>query len=174
MKRLALAVALTCSAGAAHAQAPVLKPALAGVGFLVGDWSSGKGVVADTGGTSTGSSRITPVANGAVLLRQDITNLFDKAGKPSGSFDQVMFIYPEGGTLHSDYSDGTHIIHYVQADVVPGKSVAFSSASTPGEPVFKLIYTLTAPDSLGVLFGMTPPGGAGFNPIATGTLRMGG
>ncbi len=174
VKHLAFVAALAGSAVAARAQAPELKPELTGVGFLVGDWSSGKGVVAETGGTSTGSSRIGVAANGAVLLRQDRTNLFDKGGKPSGSFDQVMMIYPEAGTLHADYSDGTHVIHYIRADVVAGKSVAFSSASAPGAPIFKLTYTLTAPDTLGVSFGMTPPGGTSFVPIATGTLRKGG
>ena len=173
MKRLALAIVLAGSAVASHAQAPALRPDLAGVSFLVGDWSTGKGVVADTGGTSTGSSRITVAANGTVLLRQDRTNLFDKAGKPSGGFDQIMMIYPEGGTLHADYSDGTHVIHYTQAEVVPGKSVAFSSAKQPGAPVFGLTYTLTAPDTLSVAFGMTPPGATTFNPIATGTLHKG-
>ncbi len=169
MKAIVLAIVLAGSAVAPRAQ-PV-KPDIAGVSFLVGDWSSGRGVVADTGGTSTGSSRITIAANGAVLLRQDRTNLFDKAGKPNGGFDQIMMIYPEGGTLHGDYSDGTHIIHYTEANVVPGKSVAFSSAKQPGAPVFRLTYTLTRPNTLSVSFGMTPPGATTFNPIATGTLH---
>ncbi|HLI78220.1 MAG TPA: hypothetical protein VKV02_14835 [Acidobacteriaceae bacterium] len=120
--------------------------------------------MSDTGETSIGSSRITVAADGAVLLRQDRTNLFDKAGKSAGSFDQVMMIYSEGGTLHADYSDGAHIIHYTQANVVPGKSVAFSSAHQPGAPMFKLTYTLTAPDTLSVAFGMTPPGGDHLQP----------
>ena len=173
MTRLALAALLASFAVAARAQNPGLKPELGGIGFLVGDWSAGRGIVAETGGTSTGSSRIEVAANGAVLLRRDQTNLFDKAGKGSGRFDQVMMIYPAAGTLHADYSDGTHVIHYTRADVVAGKSVAFSSASAPGAPVFRLTYTLTAPDTLGVSFGMTPPGGTSFNPIVTGTLHKG-
>ena len=169
MKAIALAIVLTGSAMAAQAQS--VKPQLADVSFLVGDWSSGKGSVADTGGTSTGSSRFTVAANGAVLLRQDRTNLFDKAGKPTGEFDQIMMIYSEGGTLHGDYSDGTHVVHYDRADIEPGKSVAFSSAKQPGAPVFKLTYTLTKPDVLSVSFGMIPPGATTLNPIAIGTLH---
>ena len=171
MKAAAIALVLAGSAMVAHAQ-PV-KPELAGVAFLVGDWSSGKGVVAETGGTSTGSSRVTVAANGAVLLRQDRTNLFDEAGKPTGGFDQIMVIYPDGGTLHGDYSDGTHVIHYTHADVIHGKSVTFSSTQQPGRPVFRLTYALAAPDTLSVTFGMTPPGASTFNPIATGTLHKG-
>jgi hypothetical protein len=171
LKSLALAVALASCAFAACAQTPTLKRELAAVSFLIGDWSGGKGVVADTGGTSTGVSRITVAANGAVLLRQDRTSLFDKAGRPSGGFDQIMMIYPEAGTLRADYSDGTHVIHYTRADIAPGKSISFSSASQPGAPVFRLTYTLTAADTLSVTFGMTAPGAVAFTPIATGVLH---
>jgi len=173
MNHGAFAVVLAAWAATAHAQQPGLKGELAGVAFLVGDWTAGRGVVVDTGGSSEGSSRIAIAANGAVLLRQDRTNLFDKAGKPKGGFDQIMMIYPEAGTLRADYSDGTHIIHYTHADVVPGKSVAFFSAASQGAPVFKLTYTLTAPDALRISFGMIPPGGGDFAPIAIGELHKG-
>lgn len=169
MKTIAIALALAGVAASVEAQ--TLKPELAGLSFLVGKWSSGKGVVAETGGSSAGSSNFKVEANGAVLLRQDRTELFDKAGKPTGAFDQVMMIYSENGALHGDYSDGTHIIHYVDADVSQGKSVAFSSTKNAGAPVFRLTYTLTAPDTLSVSFGIIPPGGTAFAPIATGTLR---
>jgi hypothetical protein len=86
------AVAAGCAASAAFAQAPAMSPALAGAGFLLGAWSSGRGEVADTGGTATGSSTITAEAGGAVLLRRDHTDLYDKAGKPAGGFDQIMLI----------------------------------------------------------------------------------
>jgi hypothetical protein len=173
LKRLAVALVLLASVGASQAQAAKLRPELSGIAFLVGDWSTGRGVVAETGGTSTGSSRIAVAANGAVLLRQDTTNLFDKGGKPSGSFGQVMMIYSEDGGLRADYSDGSHVIHYTRADVAPGKSVTFSSAEQPGAPVFRLTYTLAAPETLAVSFGMSPPGSPTFSPIAAGTLHKG-
>lgn len=159
----ALAVALP-----AAAQAPALKPSLSGVAFLVGDWSSGTGKVADTGGTATGSSRISVEVGGAALLRRDHTELRDAAGKPTGGFDQIMLIYPESDALHGDYSDGTHVIHYTSAVVTPGRSVVFTSAPGGG-PVFRLGYMLTDPKTLAVSFAMAPPGGD-FHPIATGSL----
>jgi len=163
---MALGVAFSASAGT-----PPLKADLAGIGFLVGRWESGSGRVADSGGTSRGSSVVTVEANGAALLRRDHTDLFDARAKPSGGFDQVMLIYAENGTIHADYSDGQRVIHYTSATVVAGESVTFSSTPQAGTPAFKLTYELHAPDTLSVTFGMTPPGQSGFQPIASGTLK---
>ena len=60
----ALALAALVAAAPAAAQAPVVKPALEGVAFLVGDWSGGRGKVADAGQTSTGASHIEAAAGG--------------------------------------------------------------------------------------------------------------
>jgi hypothetical protein len=169
--RLRVTAMALCIVASASADASPLKPDLAGIGFLVGRWESGDGKVADTGGTSKGSSVVTVEANGEALLRRDHTDLFDAKRSPSGSFDQIMLIYPEGGTIHADYSDGQHVIHYTSATVVSGKSVTFSSAAQTGAPTFRLRYELHAPDTLIVTFGVTSPGQGEFQPIATGTLK---
>jgi hypothetical protein len=143
---------------------------MAGLSFMVGNWSSDNGVVADTGGTSKGTSEITSEVGGAALVRRDHTELFDKGGKVTGSFDQLMMIYADGPDIRADYTDGQHVIHYTSAVVVPGKSVAFSSASGAG-PVFKLTYDVDSPDVLQIKFGMFPPGQNTFQPIATGTVH---
>lgn len=173
LKSLAImsCVAAMVFASPSDAETPSIKPGLSGVSFLLGEWSSGKGKVAETGGTSTGSSSMELAANGAVILRRDRTNLFDASGKPAGGFDQIMMIYPEGGTLHADYSDGTHVIHYTSATVEPGHAVTFTSTSQAGVPTFKLSYTLRAPKILDVDFSMAPPGGTDFHPVATGSLK---
>ncbi|UAL10175.1 hypothetical protein [Caulobacter segnis] len=150
------------------AHAGELAPGLRGLSFLVGGWKDAKGVVADTGGTSTGRSSFTAEAGGAVLLRRDHTELFDKTGKPSGGFDQIMMIYPEGDGLRADYSDGEHVIHYDRAEIDPGKAVTFTSVAQPGRPVFRLSYRLPPPDRLSVSFAMAPPGSATVQPIADG------
>ena len=106
-----------------------------------------------------------------MLLRRDHTDLFDASGKPAGAFDQIMMIYPEGGTLHADYSDGTHVIHYMSAEIRASQSVVFATAVQPGAPTFRLAYELSAPGRLSVSFSMAPPGSVEFRPVATGTLK---
>ena len=156
----------------AHAQAPALQPPLAGIGFLLGHWSTPTaGKVAETGGGSTGSMDFTPEVGGAAILRKDHVSLFDQAGKPAGAFDIIMLIYPESGAIHADYSDGTHIIHYTHADVTPGQSVTFLTASSPVAPTFKLGYVMTGPKTLTIDFEMAPPGSTQFHPIATGSAK---
>jgi hypothetical protein len=155
------------------ATAGTLAPALAGIGFLIGSWTGGDGKVVDAGETSTGSSHITAQAGGAVLLRQDHTELFDKSGHPIGGFDILMTIYAEAGALHADYFDGTHIIHYTAAQVVPGKSVTFLTAIAPDRPAFRLSYTREG-SILTVAFAIEPPGQTRFSMIATGTLHRQG
>ncbi len=156
---------LASGVSAAELAAP-LKP----LAFLVGRWDGG-GVVADTGGTAKGFSTITVEANGGVLLRKDHTALFDKAGKLTGGFDQVMMIYPDAGGVRADYSDGQHLIHYTSARVEPGRSVEFIGDARPGAPTFRLRYEIEGPDVLTVTFGVVPPGQTTFQPIATGELH---
>jgi len=163
--------AAVAMAGAASAQAPVLKPGLEGLGFLVGHWSTATpGKVADTGGRSAGEVSFTPEVGGAVLLRRDHVRLYDAAGEPAGGFGIMMMIYPEAGGIHADYADGDHVIHYTSAAIVAGKSVSFTSATLPGVPVFKLDYTVVTPTKLAISFAMVPPGSTEFHPIATGTM----
>ena len=151
---------------------PALKPEMSALAFLVGEWKSDDGKVADTGGTSRGISQITIEADGGALLRRDRTQLTGKDGKPAGGFSQLMMIYPEGGTIQAVYEDGEgHVIHYGSAKTDPGKSVTFTSIPLAGAPTFQLTYTLKAMDTLSVTFGMIPPGQIEFHAIAVGTLR---
>jgi hypothetical protein len=169
MKWFIIAASL-CLASFAFAQT-ALNPALAPLGFLVGNWKGDDGKVADTGGTSKGGSLVSVQSDGWALLRQDHTELFDKDGKPAGGFHQTMMIYPDNGAVHADYVDGEgHAIHYVSAEIAPDKSATFSSAPGQG-PLFRLRYELQAPGVMAVSFGMIPPGQKDFHPIASGTLR---
>ena len=172
MKACAALLASLLLAIPAAAQTAGLKPALVDIGFLVGHWSSSTpSKVVDTGETSTGQISFTPEVGGSVLLRKDHVSLHDRSGKPAGGFDIIMMIYPEAGTLHADYSDGQHVIHYTSALVTPGRSVAFTSAASSGVPRFRLSYTLLSPTTLDIDFSMAPPGDGTFHPIATGAAQ---
>lgn len=165
--KLFMAVMVVACLTLPAAARPALAPDLASVSFLVGygHWMGFDGKVSGTGGMLKGYSEVTVEANGAAILRRHNT-----VNHPDG-FDQVMLIYPEGGTLHADYMDGEHIIHYTNATVVPGKSVTFKSAPSASSPQFQLRYEVLEPHALTVTFGMIPPGQTVFRPIATGALR---
>jgi hypothetical protein len=171
VNRFLLAVLLAAPfVSTAVAQPAHLSPALAGLSFLVGDWSSTDGKVADTGGTSSGSSHITVAAGGAALVRQDHTDLRDAHGKPSAGFDQIMLIYAEAGAIHAEYTDGTHVIHYRTTSVTPGRAVTFVSDQAQGGPIYRLNYDLAKSGLLSVNFQVAPPGGI-YRLIAAGTLH---
>jgi hypothetical protein len=169
MRPVPLVYALILMVAALPAHAEPSTP-MAGLSFLVGSWSSDDGLVADTGGTSKGTSVITSEVGGAALLRRDHTDLFGKDGKQTGGFDQLMMIYADGQDIHADYTDGQHVIHYTSAVIIPGKSASFSSAPGAG-PVFRLSYEVVSPDAMQIKFGMFPPGQTMFQPIATGTVH---
>jgi hypothetical protein len=158
--------AVLCATGA---QAQTLPPLLADVAFLMGDWHGDGRSEKDH--INHGTSSIHLIVGGNALLRKDHTDVTDKVGKKLESFDQIMLIYPEGGTLHADYLDGGHVIHYTRAGIEPGRSVAFHSDATATAPEFTLTYTKTGDHTLGVNFAMHPPGAAGIVVLATGTLK---
>lgn len=169
-KRCVAVFAICLSLFSGVASAAELAGPLKPLAFLVGRWEGG-GAVADTGAAAKGVSVISVEANGGVILRKDHTDLFDKAGKPSGGFDQIMMVYPDAQGVRGEYSDGQHLIHYGSAKVEAGKSVEFTSVAQPGAPTFRLRYDVEGPDALKVTFGMIPPGQTAFQPIAVGELH---
>jgi hypothetical protein len=166
MFRYALAFSLAASFAAS---AQTLSPQIAPIGFLVGEWTgAGK---SEGNNSDAGTSSIQPIVGGTALLRRDHNDVTDASGKPVESFDQIMAIYPEGGTLHADYLDGTHVIHYVGAAVQPGQSVQFDTAVTPNAPAFRLTYTKTSADTLAIKFEMMLPGKSTFRTVAEGAVK---
>ena len=159
-----LTVALATPAAAQTLSAP-----LTGLSFLVGDWTGGGKSEHDT--TDKGVSSIQPVVGGNALLRRDHTDVSDKTGTLIEGFDQIMLIYPEGGTLHADYLDGTHVIHYTSAAIQPGQSVQFLTDNSASAPAFRLTYSKQAADTLAIKFEMQPPGATQFQTVAEGALH---
>jgi hypothetical protein len=159
------AVVSICLVGPAlAAPARTLQPELAPLSFLVGSWTAGQGAA------PAGRSAFSIEAGGGALLRRDHTSLKGPDGKRARGLDQVMLIYPEAGGLKADYSDGTHVIHYVEAQVTPGRSVVFRSAIQPGAPTFRLTYATAPGDALAVTFERAAPGETAFKPVAQGEM----
>lgn len=163
---LVLSLGLT---GPALARGKALSPELQPLSFLVGRWAAPDGKTEQ--GTASGRSEFTIEAGGGALLRRDHTTLKTAEGKRAGSLGQVMLIYPEGGGLKADYSDGAHVIHYSKAEVQPGRSVIFSTTAHDGAPAFRLTYALEPGDQVAVKFEMAPPGGAAFKTMAQGEMK---
>jgi hypothetical protein len=172
MRHVAVAavVSIVLAGPALAAPAKKLGAELEPLSFLVGGWTAGQGKAAETGGTVSGRSVFSVEAGGGALLRRDHTSLKGPDGRRAGGMDQVMLIYPEGGGLKADYSDGAHVIHYVSAQVTSGRSVVFRSAPQPGAPSFRLTYSAGAGDVLAVKFEMAAPGGTEFKPVAEGQM----
>ncbi len=165
LKQLAMGLAAAALATAAKAQ--TLSPELAPIGFIVGDWVSAPG----NASPDRGSSSIQPIVGGAALLRNDHHEVVDTAsGKTTASFDQVMPIYAEGGTLRGDYFDGTHIIHYTHAIVAPGASVQFLTA-TDANPAYRLTYTKISDEVVAIRFEVAAPGSSDFHVIADARVQ---
>ncbi len=163
-----LAASLSCGG---HAQGQASPSPFSPVEFLVGDWVGGGTTDA---GRATGRSSIQADLGGHVLVRRDHTDIPAGAGRPASSMDVLMLIYPQAsdGRLHAVYTDsGGHVIQYTAARVEPGRLVEFDSDPSPGAPAFRLTYTASGPQALGVRFERAAPGAApAFRPIAVGTL----
>jgi hypothetical protein len=158
------------SFSAAFAQPAPAPGPLSGAAFLLGTWTSTSGTVSGKNQSARGTSSFTSEAGGAAMLRRDHTDLFDASGKALGGFDQIMLVYANGADIDADYTDGTHVIHYTSATVVPNTSVTFATGIAADRPAFRLTYRLTAPGALSVRFEMAAPGGSDFHDVATGTL----
>ncbi len=176
MRQTRLGLAATIVAGmmftaasGAHGQTGPLSPTIASLAFLVGNWTSEEGHAERD--EARGTFHIEAAAGGKALLRRDHTEVISGRGAPVQSVDQIMLIYPENGHLRGDYFDGTHVIHYQDAQFEPGRSVRFNTSTIAGAPAFRLTYALLSPDRLSVRFEMQPPGQGEFHTIAEGTAR---
>ena len=166
MRSRLLGVVVAAVALAASSRASSAAPALADIGFIVGDWVGAPG----NGSHDRGASSIHPIVGGAVLLRNDHHEVVDAGGKVTASFDQVMPIYAEGGTLRGDYFDGAHVIHYTHALVQPGASVQFLT-DPDAKPVYRLTYSKVSDNVVAILFEVAAPGSSDFHVIADARVQ---
>ncbi len=153
---------------AAPAQAQALSPPLAGLAFLVGDWSGTGKSENDT--TDKGTSSIRPVVGGNAMLRRDHNDVTDKAGKP------VEKLRPD----HADLSGRQHAARRLSRwrthdPLCDGRrsarrSVRFETAPAAKAPAFRLTYAKSSADGLDITFEMQPPGAPAWIAVAKGTV----
>jgi hypothetical protein len=173
---LSLALALLIGpAGAASAQAPP-KPAQpafsAAWQAILGEWY---GVGSGQPGQGEGTFTFKLELDGRIIVRRNHNDIPASASQPASVHDDLMLVYPterptEWRALYAD-NEG-HVIGYRARWTADGKKLSFQSDITPGQPRYRLTYTLTAPDEMVIGFEIAAPGMPdAFKPYLTGKAR---
>lgn len=163
-KSMAVAVVVAFLAGSTvvAAEPKELEP----LAFLVGEWpSSGTGQP----GAATGRAVFTRALQDRVIVRTSYAEYPAAAGAGASRHDDLMVIYAApGGGIRADYYDNEgHVIRYAVLCPARGQAV-FLSEVVPGEPRFRLTYTLEASGTLKGEFAIAPPGAPdAFKPYLT-------
>ena len=128
------------------------------LGFLIGEWV-GEG----TGepGQGEGGFSFLPDQDGRILIRKNYANYPSTKDKAAYSHTDLTIIYQESGEskLRAIYFDNEgHTIHYGVVPAADGNSIQFLSAASTSEPRYRLTYSKTAPDRVGLRFEIAPPG----------------
>ena len=152
--RFAVAAVLPFLAG--PAALPAEPRELEPLAFLVGEWpSSGTGQP----GTATGRAVFARGLQDRVIVRTSYAQYPAAGGASASRHDDLMIIYAApGGGLRADYYDNEgHVIRYAVRCPERGQ-VVFLSDAAPGEPRFRLSYTLAPSGALKGEFAIAPPG----------------
>lgn len=120
---------------------------------MLGDWEAdAAGPTAPTGGYS-----LTADLQGRVLVRKNHAQYPKSGDRPASTHDDLMVIYRDGAATRADYWDSEgHLIHYA-VTIDKGKSFTFLSDGAPGQPRFRLTYTLTGAATVSLRFEIAPP-----------------
>ena len=151
-----MTTALLVAIAVAPLFAQTSKPAdrWAPVSFLIGEWT-GEG--SGGPGNGTGGFSFLPDQNGTVLIRKNRADYPAGKDRPAFSHTDLMIVYKEGDSkLRAIYFDTEdHVIHYTVEPAPDGKSVRFLSDN------YRLTYTKTGADTVGIKFEIAPPGKPG-------------
>jgi hypothetical protein len=126
--------------------------------FLVGDWV-GEGSGAP--GQGSGEFSLALELGDKIMVRRNHAEYPATGGRPATKHDDLMVIYPRPGGkgLEASYWDNEgHIIHYALNPSPDGRALVFVSDVVAGAPRFRLTYTKTKPDTLGIEFEIAAPG----------------
>jgi len=122
--------------------------------FLIGDWVGEGG---GEPGQATGGFSLRPDLGGRVLIRRNRADYPATKDKHAFSHEDLMIVYPEGSSAHAIYFDTEgHVIHYAAEFTREG--LVFTSPAQDAAPRYRLTYTQSAADRVGILFEIAPPG----------------
>ena len=141
---------------------------LAGLAFLVGEWTT-TGGGGEPGQATRGGFTLRPELGGAVLVRRNRAEYAPRPGQARGVVhEDLMVIHPEGAALKATYFDNEgHVIRY--AVTAAAGRATFESEPGPG-PRFRLVYERKGEDEVAIVLLVAPPGKE-FQPYVTGTAR---
>jgi len=130
--------------------------------FLVGTWS------ADASGFH-GTDVFQLDLGGRILQRHSRSTVQAASGRPAGTMQALLTIYPTGeaNQLKALYvDDAGHTIHYDHVNVTSGREIELRSDGAHSKSAFRLTYSLTAPGTLHVKFELRPPGQSAYSTLA--------
>lgn len=124
--------------------------------FLVGEWTAeGSGEP----GRGSGSFSFRFDLDRKILIRQNRSDYPATKDHPAFSHGDLMVIYPDSkpGSFRAIYFDNEgHVIEY-GVKVRSEGTVEFVSSAAPGLPRYRLTYTKSNGNDLGVKFEIAPP-----------------
>lgn len=150
-------IAIVCLS-ACFAQPPA-KPdnPWAPLSFLLGDWT-GEG--SGQPGQGAGGFSFLPDLEKNVLVRKNRADYPATKDRPAFSHTDLMIVYREPGAvkLRAIYFDSEgHVIHYTVDPSADGNAVQFLSDSSTSNPRYRLTYTKTGADTVGIQFEIAVP-----------------
>ncbi len=134
------------------AQSPKTDNSWAPVAFLIGDWT-GEG----TGqpGQGTGAFSFQPDLEKNILVRKNRADYPATKDRAAFSHTDLMIVYHEPGAikLRAIYFDSEgHVIHYTVDPSADGTAVQFLSEASNTNPRYRLTYSKTGADTIGIQF----------------------
>lgn len=125
--------------------------------FLLGEWTGeGDGQP----GQGAGGFSFLPDLEKNVLVRKNRADYAATKDRPAFSHTDLMIVYREPGAvrMRAIYFDSEgHVIHYTVDPSADGKAVQFLSDSSTANPRYRLTYTKTGDDTVGIQFEIAVP-----------------
>jgi hypothetical protein len=126
--------------------------------FLVGDWVGEGG---GSPGQGAGEFSFHPDLQGRILVRKNFADYPASKDRPAFRHDDLTIVYreSEGAPPRAIYFDNEgHVIRYSIAVSSETNTIEFVSDASPSAPRFRLTYSKTGGDTVGIKFEMAPPG----------------